>query len=240
MKKVIIVIGIIILLSVVVIGVLGFVQAQKIKEQAMELQSVTASTLNLAPVREGDFEINTDSWGKYAQAVQSIKDKIIVMNYLPPDLRESLDKFYSEQSQIEVNEAKYLQYLLDGYRHLGLMNETSQESKGQIESILGELSKLQSNLNQTNLQLGPEFDFYTAKMKTDEADFKKYLTQKYEAMSYQSPSVEIKTSPLNKTVEDFRKVLTVSLNDWVDLQNKIQNQILQMSQTSWVNPFAKY
>ena len=240
MKKVIIVIISIILLSVVVIGVLGFVQVQKIKEQAKELQGITSSTLNLNPIRENEFEIKVNDWENYAKEASSIKNKLTEIKYLPIGLKGDLNNFYSEQVQNKAAEAKYLQILIDGQRHVDLMNESTKKSKGQIESVLGDLNKFQNDLNQNNSSLEPEFDFFIVKIMTEQTNFKNYLVEEHDKMNYESQAVEIKTTSLNTAVENFKKALTVSLNDWVDLQNKIQNQILQMNQTVWVNPFVKY
>ena len=240
MKKVIIVIIIIILLSVVAIGALGFVRAQKIKEQAKELQSITASTLNLNPIGRNEFEIKVDDWENYAKEAPSTKNKLTEVKYLSDGLKKDLDNFYSEQAQNKTAEAKYLQILIDGQRRVDLMNESTKKSKGQIESVLGDLSKFQNDLDQNNSSLDPKFDSHIIKIMAEQIAFKNYLLIKHDEMNYESPAVEIKTTTLNNTVEDFKKVLIVSLNDWVDLQNKIQDQILQMSQIGWVNPFVKY
>lgn len=240
MKKVIIVIIIIILLSVVAIGVLGLVRAQKIKEQAKEIENFTALTPDFNPIREDEFEIKVNDWENYAREALFIKNKLTEINYLSINLKENLNNFYSEQAQSKADEAKYLQILIDGQRYVDLMNESTKKSKGQIESVLSDLSKFQNDLNQRSSLLEPEFDSYIVKIMAEQTNFKNYIVKEYNKMNYESPAVEIKTTSFNNAVEDFKKAIIKSLNDWIKLQNEIKIQVLQMGQIIWANPFVKY
>ena len=205
-----------------------------------ELQGITASTLNLIPIGENEFEIKVNDWENYAKEAALIKNKLAEINYLPINLKENLNNFYSKQAQNKAAGAKYLQILIDGQRYVDLMNESTKKSKGQIETVLDSLNKFQNDLNQNNSSLEPEIDSYIVKIMAEQANFKNYLVNEHDKMNYDSPAVEIKTTTLNDAVEDFKKVLIASLNEWVDLQNKIQDQILQMDQIIWTNPFVKY
>lgn len=234
-----IVVFVLILLSVILIGALGFFRAHKIKQEAKKLQDITYSTLNLNPIAESQFELNISEWEKYAQGAPSVKNEIGGINYLSVSLKENLNNFYSDQAQNRVKEVKYLQFLIDGQRYVGLTEDLSKKSKGQIESVLDELDKMQNNLNQNNLSLGPEFSSYIDKIETEQINFKNYLLEEHDKMNYESPAVEIKTTTLNNAVENLKKAIIKSLNNWIGLQDEIKNQILEMGKINWVNPFIK-
>lgn len=237
MKKIIFIVLVLILLGVIGIGSWGYAKAQGVKKQAEQLSAITSSTFILMPIAATASAIEIKDWQTYAEKSLTTKDSLAGISNLPTSLQDKLTVFFSAQAEDKLKEATYLQFLLDGQGKLGLANNSDAKSKGQIETILGELNNLEQNLNQSGLSLGPKFDPYLKKLPAETANFKNNLVSAHDKMGYNDPSVQIDTTALNNMVIELSQALTKSLNDQVTLQNSIQAEITNMSKTKWVNPF---
>jgi len=150
-KTIIYVIIAILLIAVMIIGILGYIDARKIKMQAGQIEKITVETLNLTPVRDGEFEIPVKDWENAAKKAEFIKTELDKFDRMPESLKNDVGKFYSEQASKRIKEAEFLQFLIDGQRKIGLQDEVSEKSKGQIETVLARIGDFKNNFNQDKL-----------------------------------------------------------------------------------------
>jgi len=195
--------------------------------------------LVLDKINQNDAEIFLSDWKSLAQRATSTRNELENITSVPSPLRDEINQFYSAKTQDKYEEAQYLQALLDGQQKLDLKS-IEPRSKGQIETILSEFDKLQNNINQNNLSLGPEFDTQTKKVEQEAATFKTNLTDLNSKMNSASPPTQISSAGLDKAVDDLKQAIIESLNGHVDLQDKIKKEISNLASTNWVNPFLRF
>jgi hypothetical protein len=239
MKKVIIGIIIIILLGVIGLGVWGYLKAQEVKKQNKEIQQITADTLVLEKINQNDTEIALSGWKKLAEKATSTGNDLDNIASAPSSLRESVSQFYGAQAQDKYEEAQYLQFLIDGQQKMDLKS-TQPKSKGQIETVLSEFNKLQNNINQNSLSLGPEFNTQMKKAEQEAETFVASLNNLISKMNSESPATQISSAGLDKAADDLKQAIIESLNKHVDLQDKIKKEISDLSNINWVNPFLRF
>lgn len=240
MKTIIYVIIAILLMALIVIGILGYIEAREIKIQAGQIGKITSETLNLTAVRNDEFEIPVKNWENGAEKAESIKTELDKFDRMPEALKEDIGKFYSEQALKRSKEVEFLQFLIDGQRNIGLQDEASEKSKGQIETVLADTGNFENNFNQyKTFFAGSDFDPYILKLQTEETNFENYLKGFYGKMTYESKKVTVETAPFNNTFEELKIKLIESLNGWILLQEKIKDEISKMGKDIWINPFRQ-
>jgi len=217
------------------LGIWGFVKAQQVKEQGRELQELTADTMVLKEINPSDFEIELAGWRNLAEKAPSIKQELDKISTIPGPLANKVFQFYDAKAQDKYKEAQYLQILLNGQRKLDLKS-IEPKSKGQIETILAEFEKMQNNLTQSDISLGPEFNTLKTKLEQEAGTYKTNLTDLYNKMNSSSPATQISAAGLDKAVDDLKDALVKSLNEYVQLQNEIKRDIANLANANWVWP----
>ncbi|MCX6737531.1 MAG: hypothetical protein NTX26_02245 [Candidatus Parcubacteria bacterium] len=237
-KKIVWAIIVIVLLALITIGILGCIKAQKIKTQAKQIKQITADTLNLKSIREDEFELPIQDWENIAEKAGEIKVELNKLDKAPALLREDMLVFYSEEALRRAKETKFLQLLIDGQRQIGLQEPISEKSKGQIETTLDRIGNFKNNFDQEKLFfIGSDIDPLILKLQTEELNFENYLKGLYGKMTYEDKKVTVDANSLSNAAEELKIKLTKSLNDWVLLQEKIEQGISNMEKVFWVNPF---
>jgi hypothetical protein len=233
MKKFIVALLVIVLLLVVVFGIWGYIKAQDIKKQGSEIDQITSGTLALTPVNQNGAEISLSAWKALSDQSTSVLSRLEKLSAAPDSLKNKASQFYSAKAQDKYKEAQYLNALLVGQRGMDLKS-SNPKSKGQIETTLKSLDKMQSELN--NLAVGPDFNTLLRKAEQESAKFKEESTNISSKMSFESPAVQLSSAGLDKAMDELIQAISKSLNSWVDLQNQIRDEISAMSKANWVNP----
>jgi hypothetical protein len=237
-KTIIYIIAAFFLIITIIIGILGYIEAREIKTQAEQIKEITAETLNLKPVRDDEFELPIKDWGSVAQKTESIKTDLNKFDRMPKLLKEDIEKFYSEQTAKRMEEARFLQSLIDNQRKIGLQDKISEKSKGQIETVLNDIEKFKNEFNQEkSFFAGSDFDSDIMKLQIEANNFENYLKMLYGRMTYESGKVSVETTSLNNIFEELKIKLIESLNGWVSFQEKIKGEISNMGANIWINPF---
>jgi type II secretory pathway pseudopilin PulG len=239
MKTAIWIIIVVIILAILGIGILGYIKAQDLKKQGKEVEQITADTMKLMRTNSNDPEISLTDWKNLSDKAPTIKSDFEKITTVPNSLKNNLDQFYSAKAQEKYKEAQYLQFLLEGQSSLDLKNNTP-KSKGQIETVLSEFDKLQNNLSQSDLSLGPDFSTMQKKVEQEATAYKSSLTDLASKMDFNSPSVQLNTAGFDKAVDELKMAIVDSLNQWVDLQDSIKQEISDLANKNWVNPFMKF
>lgn len=234
MKKYLWGILIILILAGIGVGVWGYFRANKIKDQAKEIEQITANTLNIEPVKQDESEIPLSTWKNLSDKALAIKTEIDKNSVVPDSLKEKASQYYSAKAQDKYKEIQYLQYLNEFQSEMDLKNNQP-KSKGQIETILSKYDQLTKQV--INLSIGPEFDSSRLKVEQEMAMFKSDLTNMSSRMDYTSPAVQLSSAGLDKAIDELKQELIKSLNDFVDLQNGIKDEIAKLGKASWVMPF---
>jgi hypothetical protein len=233
MKKFIGFLLVIIVLIAVIFGIWGYIKAQDIKKQGAEIDQITSGTLALTPVNQNGTEISLSAWKTSSDQAASTLSRLEKLSAAPDSLKNKASQFYSAKAQDKYKEAQYLNSLLVGQRGMDLKS-TNPKTKGQIETTLQNLDKMQSELS--SLALGPDFNSLLDKARQESAKFKEESTRISDGMNYDSPGVQLSSAGLDKAMDELIQAISQSLNSWVDLQNQIRDEIGSMSKANWVNP----
>lgn len=233
MKKFIIVLVTIVLVFAIIFGIWGYIKAQDVKKQGAEVEKITAGTLALTPVNQNATEIALTPWKTLSDQATSVLSRLERLSAAPESLKNKASQFYSAKAQDKYKEAQYLNALLAGQRGMDLKN-TNPRSKGQIETTLQNLDKMQAEL--TRLSVGPEFDTVLKKAEQESAKFKEEANNIGSKMSYESPGVQLSSAGIDKAMDELIQAISKSLNSFVDLQNEVRGEISSMSKANWVNP----
>jgi hypothetical protein len=229
------------LAAVAVFATFGFIKAQKLNRQSKELLTIISEVPPLQKISNNEFDAPISTWQTYVSDSQNISDKLKQIDYIPANLRDKLDNFYSKEStEQKLKEIRYYQLLTDGQRRIGVKDNPEKGSKGQIESVLKDLDKTIGNLEKEFISISSddsEYNSYFSKIQSESAIFTKQQNDKWKTMTYESPSVEINGVALNKSFNEFRVALVNSLNKQVDLQKEIQDDIKGIGGKIWVSPF---
>jgi hypothetical protein len=237
MKKVLVVLVVAVVLAAVGFGVWGYLKAQGTKEQNEKLEQITSDTTNLEPVNQSEAEISLSAWKNLSEQSSTIGDELEGITVVSGSLKENAGQFYGAMAQDKYKEAQYLQFLLEGQRKMGL-KDAQIKTKGQIESTLKAFDELQSNLTQNDIALGPEYDTVLEKVEQEAATFRKSLVDLSDKMNYDSPGVQLSSAAFDKAMDELSQKIIESLNEFVDLQNKIRDEISAMTKANWVNPLS--
>lgn len=234
MKKTIGILAVIIIVIAAGLGIWGYFKAQEVKKQGKAIERMTAGTLNLQPVGAND-PIQLSDWKNLSDEAPKIKTELEKFTAASESLKESANQYYSIKAQDKYKEAQYSQILAEGQSSLDLKNNQP-KSKGQIETVLGEFDNMQTKLRSNNLSLGPEFNTLFTKVQQEASTFRGSANNIASSMTFSSPAVQLNTAGFDKAIDELKQAVTKSLNDWVDLQNRIKNEIQAMSNVNWINP----
>jgi hypothetical protein len=225
------------ILALLGFGFWGFVEAQEIKKQGQEIQQITSDTLNLETIRQGQAEVSIEPWKNLSEKSSvTLIELEENMSSAPEELKKDAAQYYGAKSEDKYVEVQYLLALIDAQERLDLKSQQP-KSKSQIDSILKEFDNIQNSLNQSNLSLGPEFESTLNKVEEEGTLFRDNLTEESNRMNNESPPVQIRPAGLDKAIDDLKQEIIKSLNEWVDLQNKIKEEISNLSSANWVMPF---
>jgi len=239
MKTFLWVIVVLIILGGAGFGIWGYAKAQDAKKQAKELEQITAGTMDLKKIDSNAVEISLSEWKNLSDKAPSMATELASITLVPESLKNEVGDFYSAKAQDKYKEAQYLQVLLEAKRRLGLDAKAGAEkSKGQIETVLKELDNLQNEVNQKNLSLGPEYDTQMKKLEQEVTTFKTSTSDLASKMNFDSPSVQLNSAGLDRAIDELKMAVSKSLNDYVELQDKIKNEISGLATGNWVNPLS--
>lgn len=235
MKKIL---WIIIALLVVVglgFGLWGYMKAQGAKKDGQEIKEITSGTLDIESIKPGQREISLTPWKTLAEKSPSILSELDKNTVAPDSLKTKAAEYYSAKAKDKYVEAQYLQELLAGQSAMNLKS-TNAKSKTEIETTLSTLEKMQNDINQKNLSLGPEFDNTSKSTQQETQNFKRLATDLSSKMTSSSAPIQLGTANLDKSMDDLIMEIINSLNKWVDLRDQISDEVNSIASVFWLNP----
>jgi hypothetical protein len=226
----------IVVLLVVVFSIFGYLKARETNNQGNKLKQMTAGTLDIKPLSQGDVGVDISGWEILSDKAETISNSLGEITLAPESLKEQASRYYSVEAQNRYAEAKYLKILIEFQVDLDLKS-SQPKSKNQIEAILDNNERLQNDMNQNSPFLGPEFDTLRDKMQGEADTFISGLTDINNKMTSESAPVQLSSAGLDKAIDELNQEIILSLNKWVDMQNEIKDGINVMIGLSWASPF---
>lgn len=226
----------IVVLLVAAFSIFGYFKAREINNQGNKLKQLTAGTLDIKPLNQGDVGVDISGWEILSDKAETISNSLGEITLAPDLLKEQVGRYYSAEAQDRYAEAKYLKILIECQVDLGLKN-SQPKSKNQIEAILDTNERLQNDINQNSLSLGPDFSTLQDKMQKEADIFIDNLTDINNKMTSGSAPVQLSSAGLDKAIDELNQEIILSLNKWVDLQNEIKDGINVMIGLKWASPF---